>query len=132
MAYVDFAAQPALSGPVRRGGSPLPAVAPAAPALGALEWSVVALAERDGIGSLGAPGRLSVAFATVFGRRRANPALADPRLEALRRLAVFVWRGGDAPAAEIARFTAAGFARGHYDLVRASIQAARAQSGVDA
>ena len=77
--------------------------------LTALEWRVVMLARQDGIASLSAnprPGRLR---ALLFGTRP-DPRLADPRLEALRRVAVHAWHHGLAvPAAEVARFTDAGF-----------------------
>jgi hypothetical protein len=93
---------------------------------GALEWAVVALAERDSPSSLGSPGRLSLALGAVFGVRRRNPALADARLEALRRMAVLVWRRGDTvAAAEVDAFVAAGFTPAQFALLRASIAVAR-------
>jgi hypothetical protein len=52
----------------------------------ALEWSVIALPKRDTIGSLAQPGRLSRPAGGLFGSGMRS-RLADPRLEALRRLA---------------------------------------------
>ena len=60
-----------------------------------------------------------------FGSRR-NPDLADPRLEALRRLAVIAWHRGYAIAtAEIRAFKQAGFTMAQYELVLASISRGR-------
>lgn len=96
--------------------------APTADRLSGLEWSVVAIARGDGRASLRRPGRLATAMGAVFGRH--NPRLADDRLEALRRLAVLAWLDGDAIALrEQARFVAAGFTPGQYDLLIASIRA---------
>jgi hypothetical protein len=75
----------------------------------ALEWSVIALAKRDPLRSLTTPGRVSRAMGGLFGGHAAS-RLADTRLEALRRLAVYAWRRGFAlPAVEVARFLAEGF-----------------------
>lgn len=75
----------------------------------ALEWSVIALAKRDTLRSLQGTGRMSRALGSLFGLGTAS-RLADPRLEALRRAAVYAWRRGFAlPMAEIERFREAGF-----------------------
>ena len=86
--------------------------------LTALEWSVVAIARKDGRASLRQPGRLAVALRAVF--RQHNPMLADERLEALRRMAVLLWRNGEGvPSREVRAFLAAGFTPGqHRALVR--------------
>ena len=86
------------------------AAAPVQPdGLTALEWRVVKLARQDGIGSLSDSPRFGRLRALLFGTRP-DPRLADPRLEALRRVAVHAWHHGHAvPVAEVARFTAAGF-----------------------
>lgn len=94
--------------------------------LSALEWSVVAIAERDRLSSLREPGRVSVALGTLFGRGT-NPRLADPRLEALRRLAVLTWHHGYAvPVSAIKAFLKAGFTTDQYEVVAASIETGRA------
>ena len=83
--------------------------APAKAGFTALEWTVIALAEKDSLRSLREPGRLSRALGGVFGRG-ANSKLAEPRLETLRRLAVHAWKRGYAlPASEVATFLRAGF-----------------------
>ena len=98
---------------------------PAADGLSALEWSVVALARRDRISSLGQPSRIATAMGRLFGTR-SNPALADPRLEALRRLAVLAWhRGYVLPKSELKRFLAAGFTTDQFETLLRSISSAR-------
>ena len=97
---------------------------PAKDRLSPLEWAVVVLARGDTLATLREPGRLSVALGNLFGKQ-ANPRLADPRLEALRRLAVRVWHDRvSVPAQEMAEFLAAGFTTGQYHTMLASIRAA--------
>jgi hypothetical protein len=93
--------------------------------LSALEWSVVAMAERDGLSSIREPGRFLSALGSVFGIRRPN-RLANDRLEALRRMAILAWHHHwNVPKSEIAAFFAAGFSVDHYELVQDSIGHAR-------
>ena len=93
----------------------------------ALEWSVVALAERDTLASLRAPGRIATAMGAVFGDR-GNPRLADPRLEALRRMAVLSWHHGFVVHGnEVRDFTASGYGLDQYETLVASISAAKAR-----
>lgn len=93
----------------------------------ALEWSVVALAERDPLSTLRNPSRMAIALGSLFGDRR-NPKLADPKLEALRRMAVLTWHHGYRVAASAVRaFLAAGFTPDHYELLTGSIIVARAK-----
>jgi hypothetical protein len=109
--------------PVR---APEPTVAPAA--LTALEWSVVALAEKDSISSLREPGRFLSALGSLFGVRRQN-RLANDRLEALRRIAVHAWHyRWNVPDSELQEFLAAGFSLDQYQLVQISIGQARARA----
>lgn len=107
----------------------LPTTVPAADTgFSPLEWSVIALARRDKIASLREPGRLSRALGGVFGRGTQS-RLADPRLEAVRRLAVQAWHHGyTLPVSEIGRFLASGFSREQVETLLASI--ARARAGV--
>ncbi|MEI9850805.1 MAG: hypothetical protein WDN24_08045 [Sphingomonas sp.] len=120
MAYLNFseiAAAPAAARAPRH----------AAAGLTSLEWSVVALAQRDTLASLSEPGPLSIALGAVFGGRRHNPRLADPKLEALRRVSVFAWRRGYAvPPSELRAFEAAGFSEEQYEVLQASISRGRA------
>jgi hypothetical protein len=91
------------------------AVAPAAQFPGSagepltpLEWSVVRIARNDGRRTLRAPDWTSTLARLFFSD--SNPRLADPRLEALRRLAVLAWHDGPAvPAHELQAFLGAGF-----------------------
>lgn len=115
MAYVNFS-EAHNTAPLLTARPPLPNAT-----LSALEWSVVALAQRDRLSSIGEPGPVAMAMGRLFGSRR-NPNLADPRLEALRRLAVLAWhRGYAVPRAEIRAFKRAGFSIAQYELVLASI-----------
>jgi hypothetical protein len=94
--------------------------------LGPLEWSVVALARRDTLSSLRAPGLLSTTMRTIF--RHNNPRLADERLEALRRMAVLAWHHSfQVPSSELRAFFDAGFTVGQYEAMMGSIAAARAK-----
>jgi len=92
-----------------------------------LEWTVIALARRDGLSSLETPGPLARALGGLFGLGRKS-TLADPRLEALRRIAVHAWhRGYKLPVSEIKRFIGAGFSSGQYETLLASIAQKRVQ-----
>lgn len=123
MAYVDFSGDPMLAD---HAVAPRHDPAPTAAGLSPLEWSVVALARRDRLASLDRPGRLSIALGAVFGGRSRSPHLADPRLEALRRMAVLSWhRGFAVPANELKTFLRAGFSTAQYEMMLASISAGR-------
>lgn len=105
----------------------VPAIVGAAPPvrLSALEWSVVAMAERDGLSSIREPGRFLVALRSIFGIRRPN-RLANDRLEALRRMAILAWHHNwNVPKSEIAAFLGVGFSIDHYELIQDSIGHAR-------
>lgn len=123
MAYMDFSADPLLANYTAE---------PAPPAqdegrLSALEWTVVALAQRDRMSSLAEPGRLAMALGSVFGLRR-SPRLADSKLEALRRMAVLSWhRGFSVPVDELKAFFKAGFSTAQYETLLDSISAARSR-----
>jgi hypothetical protein len=93
--------------------------------LSALEWSVVAMAERDGLSSIREPGRFVSALSSIFGISRAN-RLANERLEALRRIAIFAWTSGwNVPKRELASFLDAGFTTDQFELIQRSIGEAR-------
>ena len=98
----------------------LPAAAPKAdiPAgCSALEWSVVMLARHDRPSSLREPGRFQKFLGRVFGDGF-NRRLADPKLEALRRMAVLTWHHSySVPKHEIHAFFEAGFNADHYELL---------------
>ena len=91
----------------------------------ALEWSVIAIAQRDSLDSLEAPGRIAQGMSVLLGSRQ-NPRLADDRLEALRRTAVLVWHASEPlDDEEIETFLAADFTRAQYDLLTASVARGR-------
>ena len=93
--------------------------------LSALEWSIVAMAERDTLASLREPGRFLSALTGLFGLKPAN-RLANDRLEALRRISVLAWRKHwNVPKTELRNFFDAGFTPDHYELVQKSIGQAR-------
>lgn len=90
------------------------------------EWQVIVLAQRDGLSSLRAPSRLHRVAEWLFGGGF-NPRLADPRLEALRRVAVLAWHYGYAvPKSAIKTFVAAGFSMDQLELLLASVSGTRA------
>ena len=96
--------------------------------LSALEWSIVAMAERDGLSTIREPGRYTRALRSLFGLRQPN-RLANERLEALRRIAVLAWHyGWNVPKSEVATFFAAGFTSDHLELIQSSVGQARANS----
>jgi len=119
MAYLNFS---------ELQGSPVAAPADVATVTGlsGLEWSVVAIAQKDRLSSLKTPGRMSMAMGVIFGKQNANPQLADPRLEALRRMSVLAWHHGFAvPRHEIRRFHEAGFTADQYEMLLASVSRGR-------
>lgn len=100
-----------------------PTSSPAAPkadspaGFSALEWSVVMLARHDRPSSLREPGRVATWLGRIFGEA-VNRRLADPRLEALRRMAVLTWHHSySVPKAELKAFFAAGYSTDHYELL---------------
>jgi hypothetical protein len=94
-----------------------------------LEWSVIALAQKDSLSSLKAPGRIAKALGALFGTST-DTRLADGRLEALRRMAVLVWHKSWAvPLAELRAFKAAGFSLEHYEMLQASVSRGRELAG---
>jgi hypothetical protein len=94
--------------------------------LSALEWSVVAMAERDALSSIHEPSRFIAALNALFGIKRPNK-LANEGLEALRRIAILAWHyGWDVPKSELVDFLAAGFSTDQFELIQNSIGQARA------
>lgn len=125
MAYLDL--ESGYSAPVTARSAAVDK--PAEPGFSPLEWSVIALARRDPLRSLAAPSRLSRAMGSLFGRGTAT-SLADPRLEALRRMAVYAWRRGFAlPQTEVKRFRAAGFNDAQLETLVDSVTGMSAHQG---
>jgi hypothetical protein len=124
MAYLAFSEVP---GDAAYALAPVMAPEPRRPGFSALEWSVVAVAERDSLSTLRSPGRMAVALGALFGGKP-DTQLADSRLEALRRMAVLTWHQGYRVAeSAIHAFLAAGFTLDHYELLAGSITSARAK-----
>jgi hypothetical protein len=83
--------------------------APQVASFSALEWTVLAIARRDAPRRFGGPGRFAALVRLMFGRT-GDLRLADPRLESLRRTAIFARRvGSRLSAAIVDQFHAAGF-----------------------
>ena len=122
MAYLDL--DNMFAAPVRSRGAQSAAgeaVAATETGFSALEWSVIAVSRRDSVASLEEPSRMSRAIGSLFGFG-ATSRLADPRLEALRRVAVYAWRRGYAlPQVEIDRFVEAGFTIDQAETLVASV-----------
>jgi hypothetical protein len=129
MAYYDinqpFAAPVAIRSQTASASSPAIPTAGTLTGFSALEWSVIALAQRDTLGSLSTPGRMSRAIGTVFGRGTSS-RLADPRLEALRRAAVYArHRGYAMPVTEISNFHENGFSEAQMETLVTSVTGVR-------
>jgi hypothetical protein len=104
----------------------LPAIAaprPAKPEFSPLEWSVIRLASVDRLWTLRTAGRARRFWNWLLGR--GNPELANPKLEALRRIAVLTWHYGfTVPGEDVADFITAGFTADQYELMAGSINSA--------
>jgi hypothetical protein len=88
-----------------------------------LEWSVIRLARIDQLWTIRTAGRLRRVWNALVGR--GNPELANPKLEALRRMAVLTWHYGfTVPGDDVASFISAGFSPDQYELMAGSINAA--------
>jgi len=115
------AAQP-IPFPVKALPAPTPVVAK--PDFTRLEWSVIRLARVDGLSTLREPSRLGRFINWLMGRN-GSPELANPRLEALRRISVLSWNFGfTVPGDDVAAFLAEGFSPEQYELLVHSIRAA--------
>jgi hypothetical protein len=85
-----------------------------------LERSVIRLARVDRLWTIRTAGRVRRWWNWLLGR--GNPELANPRLEALRRMAVLTWHFGfTVPGRDVADFISAGFTPDQYELMAASI-----------
>lgn len=97
---------------------------PSEPEFSSLEWSVIRRAKSDRLWTLREPGPLRRFINWVTGLQ-ISPTFANPRLEALRRMAVLSWHYGYVvPGDEVAEFGAAGFSDEQYELMVSSISAA--------
>jgi hypothetical protein len=134
MAYLDLREGEA----AHAGGAPLfrwstaEAPAPTETGFSALEWLVIALAERDRPSSLAKPGRIASALHRIFGGGNQH-RLANPKLEALRRFAVMAWHhGGNVAPSELRAMREAGYTRGQIEALLENIFARRGKRRVGA
>ena len=96
----------------------------AEPRFSDLEWSIIRLARLDRLWTLRASTRVSRFFRRLIGRNP-NPALANERLEALRRMAVLSWHFGfTVPGEDLAEFLQAGFSLEQYELLVSTVRSA--------
>jgi len=94
------------------------------PQFSELEWSIIRLARLDRLWTLRASTRLSRFVRRLIGRNP-NPALASPRLESLRRMAVLSWHFGfTVPGEDLAEFLHAGFSLEQYELLVSTVRGA--------
>jgi hypothetical protein len=85
-----------------------------------LEWSVIRLARIDDLWTIRPMGPVRRFWNLLVGR--VNPELANPQLEALRRMAVLSWHFGfTVPGGAVADFLSEGFSLAQYELLVTSI-----------
>lgn len=97
------------------------------PNFSSLEWSIIRLARIDRLWTIRTAGRLRRFWNWFVGR--GNPELANPKLEALRRMAVLTWHFGfTVPGEDVSEFISAGFSPDQYELMAGSINAALSSS----
>lgn len=102
---------------------PLARPVSAKPEFSPLEWSVIRLAKVDRLWTIRAAGRVRRLWNWLLAR--GNPALANEKLEALRRMAVLTWHYGfTVPGEDVRNFLSAGFSPDQYELMAGSINAA--------
>src|SRR5438874_2054441 len=93
----------------RQAPIPAPALAGtrANPDFSPLEWSFIRLARGDSLATIREPSRIRRFYRWLIGRT-GSPMLANPRLEALRRIAVLSWQFGfSVPGEDVADFLSA-------------------------
>ncbi|QNE07293.1 hypothetical protein [Croceicoccus marinus] len=96
-----------------------PRIAPA-PRLSTLERRVIEIARTDALDTLKPPRRHGWFVRLFLGRERASPALANERLEAIRRLSVLAWHhDANPPPRALGEARAAGLGREQIDEILA-------------
>jgi hypothetical protein len=125
MAYLNFAEH----GAAASQGFLLPQAAPVrdeATEFDTREWSVVRLAREDRLSSVFPESGFGRVVRRIFGIERQNE-LSDPKLEALRRIAVLSWHHGfNIASSTLREFFEAGFSHRQYELLLKHIGTARA------
>jgi hypothetical protein len=88
-----------------------------------LEWSVIRNSRVDRLWTIRPSGPVRRLWNWLIGR--GNPELANPKLEALRKIAVLTWHFGfTIPGDDVSDFLSAGFSTDQYELMAASVAAA--------
>jgi hypothetical protein len=101
----------------------------ARPEFSPLEWSIIRLARVHGLSTIRSPGPFRRLSNWLIGRT-GSPTLANPRLEAVRRIAVLSWHFGfSVPGDDVADFLSAGFTPDQYELLVTSVRAAANSPG---
>lgn len=96
----------------------------AEPSFSDLEWSIIRLSKLHRLWTIRPANRLTRFLRRLMGRNP-NPRLANPRLEALRRIAVLSWHFGfTVPGEDVAEFLGSGFSLEQYELLVTSIRGA--------
>jgi hypothetical protein len=127
MAYLDLA-DTAFATSAPFGFAPSRAANDVATEFSQREWTIIRLAREDGLSSLREESEFTAFLRLIFGVTR-KPPLSNPRLEALRRIAVLSWHHGyNIASSEVGSFLAAGFSPDHYDAMLAHIGRERAAS----
>jgi hypothetical protein len=127
MAYLDLADN-AFAPAAPFGFAPSRAANDVATEFSQREWTIIRLAREDGLSSLREETEFTAFLRLIFGVTR-KPPLSNPRLEALRRIAVLSWHHGyNIASSEVGTFLAAGFSPDHYDAMLAHIGRERAAS----
>jgi len=127
MAYLDLALH---GGPATAHFPFVPAepVREAESGFNAREWLVIRLARDDSLSSLREESDFKQFLRKIFGYERKRP-LSDPRLEALRRMAVLSWHHRyNVNATDIAEFLSKGYSIDQYDAMLAHMGRERAVS----
>jgi hypothetical protein len=92
------------------------------------EWTVIGLAREDRLSSLREESEFVEFLRLIFGIRR-KPPLSNPKLEALRRMAVLSWHYGyNIDSRDLGAFLAAGYSTDQYDAMLAHMSSERAAS----
>ena len=85
---------------------------------------MIRLSRVDSLATLREPGIIG-RFINWLTGRNGSPELANPQLEALRRISVLSWHFGfTVPGDDVADFIAAGFSPEQYELLVHSVRAA--------
>lgn len=127
MAYLDFA-EPGFATLPSLAASPARAANDSRLDFSQREWTIIRLARQDRLSSLREESEFIGFLRLLFGFERQRP-LSDPKLEALRRIAVLSWHHGyNVAGSEVGAFLSAGYSTDQYDAMLAHVGRERAAS----